>query len=391
MINAFAYEPKTRIHYGPGLVHEAGIFVKSIVANIQSVLIVSDPGVVASGLTQGLITSLEQQGIKIALFSDIKSDPTAASIDQAADMIRANAPQVVIGFGGGSAMDVAKIATVVATQNAPADDYSCVAEGLPQPGRTTVMIPTTSGTGAEVTRSVVFTNSRGHKVWAWGHETCPDWAILDPELTLGLPAPLTAMTGLDALVHAIEACGHPNASPVSTAYALEGIRLACRSLETAYHHGNDINARGEMSIAACFGGKALDTAGCGLAHGMGHALGTLAGIPHGRAVSLVLNAAIAWNVESAVPIYARIAKAMGVDEKGMDERAAAQAAATNFKRLITALGIEVSVKGDGIGPEDVDRLVEFSLEEENKGMCETNCRIPSTDDLQVIAARVLSR
>lgn len=386
----FAFEPKTQVHYGPGLAGDAEALLGLAGVDIDRVVVISDAGVIGAGLAKDLIGSLEARGVKVTVFDSVKSDPTAASVDEAAGIIRDTDPQMVIGLGGGSPMDVAKLAAVVAQGDEPTSAYVCRAENNPQPQRVMVMIPTTSGTGAEVTRSVIFTEATGSKVWAWGPEMLPQLAILDPELTVGLPPHLTAATAMDALVHAIEAVGHQSTTPLATAFGHQAISLVCGAAEKAMAEPGNLAARGDLIVGSCLAGLAINEAGCGLAHGMGHALGSMSGIHHGRAVSLVLNAAMAWNAEGSPEVYAAIARSMGLADNGRSQAEMAAASAVEFERLLTTTGVEISVAGDGIGPDDVDELVRRSLAEECKGICDANCRIPDTDDLKTVAARVLA-
>ena len=176
------------------------------------------------------------------------------SLDTAAKLIRTARPSVVVGLGGGSALDVAKLATVLASADQGAEYYALTANPLPPKAANIVLLPTTAGTGAEVTRTAVFTNSGNQKVWAWGHELAADFVILDPELTLSLPDSLTAATGLDAMVHAIEACIVKKSHSLVRSFALHAIRLGIHNLEKAIEHPQDLDVRANLLIASTLAG-----------------------------------------------------------------------------------------------------------------------------------------
>ena len=287
-------------------------------------------------------------------------------------------------------MDVAKLAAVVSAGKRGAEHYALAQNPLPSRRVPTVMIPTTSGTGAEVTRTAVITDERGRKVWLWGEGVAPDLAILDPEMTVGLPHPLTAATGLDALVHAIEACTHNRANPVVQALGLQAIRMIADNFRTALEQPDHLDARGRLAVAATLAGMAINSSGCCVAHAMGHALGTIAQVHHGRAVALVLNAIFAWNAENMVAVHADIARCLGVKDAGQGDRELALAGAETYARLVRDAGIELSLSKDGLGGADVSRLVAATLAPENIGMCQAACRIPDEADLKRIARDVLT-
>jgi len=285
---SFTYNLTPSIKFGCGLAAKLG---EEMVSRYDEkrVVMISDPGVVGAGLTDMAGDSLKKDGFSVDLFSDLTGEPSTKSLDAAAALIRTAKPSAVIGLGGGSALDVAKLAAVMASADQGAEYYALTANPLPPKAANIVLLPTTAGTGAEVTRTAVFTNSENRKVWAWGHELTADLVILDPELTLSLPESLTAATGLDAMVHAIEACTVKQSHPLTQSFGLHAIRLGIQNLEKAIDHPADLDARGRLLIASTLAGMAIDGVGTGLAHGIGHALGTIAGIHHGRAVTLALD------------------------------------------------------------------------------------------------------
>ena len=224
-----------------------------------------------------------------------QGEPTVASVDAAADAVRSLPNAVVVGIGGGSALDTAKQAAVVAMGPDGVEPYLLCA--TPFLGRRPIIaIPTTSGTGAEVTRTCILSDAVGRKLWTWGDEMLPDVVLLDPRAAVTMPVHVTAATGLDAFVHALEACTGQRRNTLSFAPSIEALRLVARHLPTAVADGDDLVARQGMQEAALLAGTAIDNCGTGIAHSIGHALGSLYHVPHGVAVAVSLDAAIDWNV-----------------------------------------------------------------------------------------------
>ena len=386
----FNFHAPTRIAFGAGRIDKLGSDIARLGARASRVLLVSDPGVAAAGLTGRVTGVLEDAGLAVTIFSDVKSDPLAASADAATALARAEGLGAVVGLGGGSALDVAKLAAAIVPADAPAEHYALAANPLPMGGLPRVLVPTTAGTGSEVTRTSVITGGDGRKLWAWGEGLRADLALIDPTLTVGLPAALTAATAVDAMVHAIEACTVRRGNALADAQALHAIRLLsgaalARALETP----GDLEARGTLMVAAALAGIAIDSAGTAVAHAMGHALGALAGVHHGRAVGLCLNAALAWNAEAAPASHARVARALGAPCDGLDDAQAASLAGPAYAEFLRNAGVPLSLAGDGLAPADAERLAALAMAPENAPMRDANCRDIDAEDARMIALRVL--
>jgi alcohol dehydrogenase class IV len=389
-LNTFDFYSPTRIHYGVGSTTKINTLLNHNSSQPPRVVIISDAGVVGAGLVEPVRLTLEQSGATVTVFDAVNCDPRAADIEAAAKIITATAATCVMGVGGGSPMDVAKLAAITAAGGAPCEDFGLAARPLPRRQVVTVMVPTTAGTGAEVTRTAIFSDNRGIKTWAWGDELAPNAAILDPSLTVKLPHHLTAATGMDAIVHAIEACTHRDANPIVKALGFQAIRLVSRHLLPVLNNPTNLEHRGQLSVAATLAGMAINHAGCGVAHAMGHALSSLGKIHHGKAVSLALKAAYRWNLKSAVSIYAEIAHAMGAAANGADPREAAEAGADYFDALIHQTGIDKGLHGCGLTLDDLPRIVAVTMGTENSGMCQANCRPPRGEDIRRMAREVIS-
>ncbi len=389
-MNTFDFCSPTQIHFGLGSAANIDTIINPTGGQPLKVVIISDAGVVRAGLVEPLILAFKRSGASTTVFDAVKSDPTAADIDAAVKVIDTMAANCVVGIGGGSAMDVAKLAAVAAFTGESCQHYGLSATPLPRRRVITVMLPTTAGTGAEVTRTAVFSDRRGMKIWAWGDELAPDVAILDPRLTADLPRDLTAATGMDALVHAIEACTHQAGNPMVSALGLQAIRLVSRHLLPALEAPRDMEHRCRLTIAATLAGMAINHSGCGIAHALGHALSSLGKVHHGRAVTLALKAAYRWNLESAVTIHAEIAHAMGAATNDDSPKEAAEAGAARFDELVNLTGLGKGQQGSGLSLDDLPRLVTATMAAENSGMCQANCRLPQREDIERLAREVLS-
>ena len=380
-MDPFSFLGINAVSFGINRVEQLASDIAKLNRKSTEVFVISDVGVAEAGITDHIRGVLLRSGYHVSVFNELVGEPYSAVIDKAAKLLRQLDHAVVVGVGGGSVLDVAKFAAVIAADEIPAEDYALCARPLPNPCIKRIMIPTTSGTGSEVTRTAVFTNSKGNKVWAWGQELLPDLVLLDPRLTDSLPADITASTGLDAMVHAIEACTCRNRNPMADALGLHAIRLARQHLMTAIEKPGDLDARSGMLIASTLAGCAFAQTGTAAAHSIGHALATIAGIPHGRAVTIGMEVLLPWNAETSPEAHAAVAEALGY-AKSADQSAAA------FRALIERSGVDRSLSGEGIEPETLARVM---MSAENMPMLENNARPISKKDALELARRILAQ
>ncbi len=369
---------------GPGSLDTLGQTLVGRVPAGSAVLLVADPGLKDAGFIDSASASLSAAGFGVVAFSDIKSDPTMAQVDAATDVARREKATAVVALGGGSAMDVGKTIAGIAGGPAGAAHYGLCANPFPASRLYSVCVPTTSGTGSEATRTAVLADANHAKVWLWGDELKPALILLDPVLTTGLPASLTAATGIDALVHALEASTNANAHAANDLYCHVAIRLVVKHLVRAVEKPKDLEARAGLQWAATLAGMGIDNCGTAIAHNIGHALASLRPIHHGRAVGLALRATLAWNAEHDQDgRYAAIAGLMG------ETREAAKLAPA-FDRLLRASGVKVSLAGEGhdhVTPAD---LATQMARPENEAMRRSNRRPVADADLLTFATAVLS-
>ena len=387
-IASFSMLPNTRVVFGAGRSDKLGEDVKALAGEGAAVLLVADPGI--PKIADAVEATLKKAGCKVALYTDVRSDPLGVQVDGAATAARSLGAKIVIGLGGGSTLDVAKFAAAIAPVDQPADHYELAKNQLPAKGLKKICLPTTAGTGSETTRVSVFTNAKDEKVWAWGDELRADLALLDPKLTVGLPPHLTAATGVDALVHAIEACTIRRANPLNDAIGLHAIRLVVANLKRAVEAPDDMAARGAMQIAAAAGGMAIDNAGTGVGHALGHALGAIGHVHHGRAVGLCLRVALGWNAEAGPARHAAVAAAMGVPTDGRSEAAIIADLQPAYDHFLRSVGLAISLSKDGLSAADAPRLADITMAPENKSMRDSNIREIGRADALRLAEAVLS-
>ena len=372
-----------RIVQGAGALATLGSVLKGLAPAGTPVLLVADPALRSSGMIDTASAALREAGFGVIVFDDVKSDPTMAQVDAAAELARREKATAVVSIGGGSALDVGKTVAAIYGATASASHYGLCANPFPEPTVANVCVPTTSGTGSETTRTAVLGDIDHAKIWLWGAEIKADVVILDPVLTTGLPVHLTAATGIDALVHAIEAATNANANPFNNLYAHEAIRLVVKHLRRAVEKPADIEARAGVQWAATLAGIAIDNCGTAIAHNIGHALASLRPIHHGRVVGLALRATLPWNIENDDGCYAAVAAAMG-------ESANATRLPGAVDRLIRDVGIKVSLSGEGYDGVTAEQLAVQMARPENSAMRRSNRRPVLDSDLLHFANLMLT-
>jgi alcohol dehydrogenase class IV len=380
-MNPFSFLGIKAVSFGIDRVEQLPGDIAELNREASEVVVISDFGVAKAGIPDRIRMVLQRSGYDVTVFNELAGEPHAATVDKAALLLRRLDHPFVVGVGGGSALDVAKLAAVIAEDEVPAEAYALCARPFPKPRLKRIMIPTTTGTGSEVTRTAVFTTSKGNKVRAWGHELLPDLVLLDPCLAVSLPADVTADTGFDAMVHAIEACTCRNRNPMADALGLHAIRLAKQHLMAAIEKPADIDARSGMLIASTLAGSAFAQTGTAAAHSIGHALATIAGIPHGRAVTIGMQALLSWNAEASPEAHAAVADALGCSKS-------AGQCAPAFRALVERAGVDCSLAGKDIEPETLARVM---MSAENLPMLENNARPISKNDALELCRRILAQ
>jgi alcohol dehydrogenase len=324
-------------------------------------LIAMDGNLAKLGMRDKIMEMFDREGMKAVLYDRVLPEPPLEQADEGAKMALKGKCDIVIGIGGGSAMDVAKAIAVVAAHNAGAKDFLGLNK-VPGPGLPTIMVPTTAGTGSEVTFTAVFVRHDLKKKEGMNSVFMyPDLALLDPELTLSLPPLPTAASGMDALCHAIESYTSVIASPASEMFSLEAIDLISEHLRTCVHNGKDLEAREAQMLGSLYAGIGLANAGVGAAHSLSYPLGGKYGISHGVANTLMLPRIMEFNLPGALEKFAIVAEMMGENTEGLSVRDAAMLAVEAVDALIEDCGIATSLEDLGIPEEDFPEMARVAM------------------------------
>ncbi|HFC05317.1 MAG TPA: iron-containing alcohol dehydrogenase [Rhizobiales bacterium] len=305
----------TSIKFGAGRIGELGDLCKE--AGINRPLLVTDPGLAAMPMVTDIVASLEKDGLGVAVFSDIKPNPVEENISDGVKAFKAGGHDGVIAFGGGSGLDAGKVIAFMQGQTRPLFDYEDVGDWWtradPEGIAPNIAVPTTAGTGSEVGRAGLVTDSVTHAKKIIFHPLMlPTFAILDPELTVGLPAGLTAATGIDALSHNLEAYSAPSYHPFAAGIALEGMRLVKDFLPDAVANPGDLNARGQMLVASSMGATAFQR-GLGAMHALAHPLGGVYDAHHGMLNAILMPYVLKANRQAIEKRIDRASRYMYID------------------------------------------------------------------------------
>jgi len=326
-------------------------------------LIVTDPGLAEANILKPIEDGLTSIGIPYSVYDGVKPEPPSEVIDHGAALFRAGGCRLVLGVGGGSSLDAAKGISILAGNKGKILDYMGV-DRVPQRGAPLVLVPSTAGTGSEVTRVLVFTDERENvKNVVFSRFAIADTAVIDPLLSVGMPPQLTADTGVDALVHAIETYVSMNATVFSDFYAEKAIELIARWLPAACAKGTNLEARTHMSLAATLAGLAFGSGGLGAVHALAYPLGTEYHMAHGRTNAILLPHVMRFNLPGSPGKYARMAALMGKDAKGLSPMAAAGQAVEAVKELLRAVRVSFQIGDYGIPRGDLPRLVQGAMKQ----------------------------
>jgi alcohol dehydrogenase class IV len=385
-ISAATFSFPNTIKFGPGAVRDLPAILRGM--GVSRPLVVTDRGLAAAPIFAALTSNLASANFEPSTFTGIEPNPLPSQVEAGVAALRAGGCDAVVGFGGGSALDGAKAIALMARHPGSILDYDGAKRGWERvradlmPAQ--VAIPTTAGTGSEVGRSTVITDPETKtKRVIFAPPLLPRVAVLDPELTLGLPPAITAATGMDALSHCIESYCSTAFHPICDAVALGGVRLIARSLGRAVHQGrSNLEARGDMMIAASMGAIAFQK-DLGATHSLAHPLSTLASVPHGTANGMLLARVMRFNLDAATERLADIAVALGATMVigPLSVRKNAEIACDAVERLARDIGIPARLRDVGIGEGLLEPLARQAAED---GCHATNPRRCTYEDFLAI-------
>jgi alcohol dehydrogenase len=358
-MHSFSFKTVAHIVSAPGEALQLAQHCASL--DMRHVLLVTDPGLLAIGLVGPVQDALLSAGIDVSLFAKVSEDPPESVVLAAAEHGREAGVDGVLAVGGGSSMDVAKVVAVLLASDQPLQDMYGVdkVSGARLP---LILVPTTAGTGSEVTPVAVITTGETTKAGVSSARLLPDLAVLDAELTLGLPPKVTAMTGVDAMVHAIEAyTSKLRKNPVSDSLACSALRLLATNIRTAVHDGRQRDARAAMLLGAMQAGQAFANAPVAAVHALAYPLGGHYHIPHGLSNSLVLPSVLRFNLPQAGTAYAELAElVVGAPVPGSDE-AKAEALIHALETLIHDVALPATLSAANVREDSLEMLAKDAM------------------------------
>ena len=377
----------TTIYFGAGAIDNLPQYLQDI--TIKKPLLVTDPGMLKTDVFPKVEGILKDSAIAFGLFSRVNPNPLDSDIQKAVDIYTEEGCDGLIGLGGGSALDAAKMVQVIAGHGGKVNDYDISTGGnqnITGPLPPMIAVPTTSGTGSEVgSCSVITSVALGRKFLVCSPLLIPSIALLDPELTMGMPAALTAGTGMDAFTHCLEALSVKDFHPMCDAIALKGIEFVAQYLERAVKDPDNIEARGYMQLAAMMGAVAFQK-DLGAAHSLSHSLSAVCHVPHGLANAVCLEPVMRFNKESCLEEYTKVAACFGVNTFDMTLAEAAEKAIEAVTDLKKRIGIPEKLSAVGVKEEDLEELTEKAFLD---GCHQSNPRPCTRENLRDLYREVL--
>lgn len=382
MINSFEFVLPTKIRYGAGMLKVLGEELRLLQA--KKVMIATDKGLVKTGMVKKVTEIIEKEGIDFFVYDEIEANPKDYNVEACAAKAREASTDAIVAFGGGSPIDAAKAATVLARQGGKVRDYQGKGK-IKDDCLSLITIPTTAGTGSEVTFSSVITDTKEKfKFTIKSTAIAAKTAIVDPELTLTVPPMVTAATGMDALTHAIEGYTANCTEPAAEAVGLYAVEYIAGNIVEAVKNGGNLEARDKMMMGSLLAGLSFSHADVASVHCMAEALGSIYDAPHGMCNAILLPYVMEYSLPAAEYKYARIARAMGIDEK--DDHIAAVKGIEHIKKLSKEIGLP-GIRSLNINPGDFELLAEMSVK---NGSNDSNPRRISKDEYVMLFRKAYS-
>ncbi|MFC4324303.1 iron-containing alcohol dehydrogenase [Litchfieldia salsa] len=356
MQTIYQFQTAQNIVAGPNSLQLLGEKLNLLGVEVASALVITQPPMVDLGFVEQIVSQLEANGISVDTNTNILPEPTLENIEQVFEATAGQNYDVLIGIGGGSVLDTTKILSVLKTNDSSVEQLLGT-DLVANPGVPTILIPTTSGTGAEVTPNAIVTlPDQELKVGIVSKYLLPTLVFLDPVLTLKLPKPITAATGMDAFTHSLESFISTKANPISDMFALESIRLISSSIVEAYQNGESIEAREKMLVGSMYGGMALTSAGTAAVHALAYPLGGKYKIPHGVANSMLLPHVMKYNMDAITDRLALVAEPMGISVQGLSNSQLAEKVVGKIIEWTNVLEIPQDLKNYGVKEEELPEI-----------------------------------
>jgi alcohol dehydrogenase len=357
-------------------------------APVHRIALITQPVMEQLGVIDKVIAALAAKDVEVRIVRDVEPEPTIGNVETVfKEQIEPFAPQAILSIGGGSVLDAAKLFAVRLTNDTPMREWLGI-DLIAKPGVPLILVPTTAGTGSEVTPNAIVTlPDEALKVGIVSRHLLPQLVILDASLTLGLPKPITAATGMDAFIHSLESYISTKANPISDMFAMESMRLIGAHIVEAYEHGQSVNAREAMMLGSMYGGLALTAAGTAAVHALAYPLGGMFNITHGVANSMLLPHVMAFNMDAIVGRLANVARALELSAREDSDEAAAQKLVDQLVAWTATLEIPQDLRQFGVSEEHLDALAIAASKV--KRLLGNNPKTLSLDDIKSIYARLL--
>jgi alcohol dehydrogenase class IV len=385
MIQNFSFHTTPQLHFGQGSLERLPQELKQW--NPHSILLVSDPGVLKAGITAKVETLIVDAGYRVTIFSEVEPDPRIETAEACANAARSCKADVIIGVGGGSAMDIAKVAAVLAYSKQHIHSMFGI-EQVNAAGLALILVPTTAGTGSEVTHIAILSDEQEHlKKGIVSKFLFPRLAIVDPLLTLGVPAAVTAASGMDALLHAVEAFTSKNANDLSDTLARRAMRLISENLRDAYQNGQNLEARTGMLEGSMLAGMAFANAGVTAVHAFAYPIGAEFHIPHGVANSIMMGPVLTFNISGNPAKFAEVAECISEKIDGTSVQDRAELSVAIMKQLAHDIDIPKNLSSFGVRKEHIPSLADGVLKVTR--LLANNPRAITRDDAIALYTEVL--
>ncbi|ACA96053.1 MULTISPECIES: iron-containing alcohol dehydrogenase [Burkholderia cepacia complex] len=355
---------------------------------VKRIALITQPSMEALGIVDRVIESLDAKDVDVRIIRGVEPEPTIGNVETVFnEQIAPFAPQAILSIGGGSVLDAAKLFAVRLTNDEPLRNWLGI-DLIKHPGVPMILVPTTAGTGSEVTPNAIVTlPDESLKVGIVSRHLLPQIVILDPELTLGLPKPITAATGMDAFVHALESYISTKANPISDMYAMESMRLIGANIVDAYENGQSLKAREAMMLGSMYGGLALTAAGTAAVHALAYPLGGMFNVTHGVANAMLLPHVMAFNLDAIEDRLANVARALDLASKAGTDADAARKLIDKMEEWTAAVDIPQDLRKFGVSEAHLDALSVAASKV--KRLLGNNPKALTLDDMKSIYRRLL--
>lgn len=388
MSTTYHFQSVKHIVHGPGSLDQLADKLALLDRPVRRVAFITQPIIEQMGVAERVVAALRERDIQAMIVRDVQPEPTIENVETVfAQQIQPFAPDAILSIGGGSVLDAAKLFAVRLTNEQPLREWLGI-DLIAKPGVPLVLVPTTAGTGSEVTPNAIVTIPEQElKVGIVSRHLLPQLVILDANLTLDLPQPITAATGMDAFIHALESYISTKANAISDMYAMESMRLIGANLVEAYQNGQSLPARQAMLLGSMYGGLALTAAGTAAVHALAYPLGGMFNITHGVANSMLLPHVMAFNLDAITGRLATVSQALGIARHDDNQQAAAEKLLARLREWTAILQIPQDLRSFGVGEEHLDALALAASKV--KRLLGNNPKVLSIDDIKSIYKSLL--